>query len=77
MVPSVDASLGNHRIHNCLHSGDIYCLGLKTGADLVLTSSFASFVPLLIPIFVHFVLLLVALILCRALCWDVSSGVAS
>ena len=45
MVPGVDASLDNHRICDHLHSGDICCLGLKTGADLVLTSCFRIFHP--------------------------------
>ena len=43
MVPGVDAPLDNHRICDHLHSGDICCLGLKTGADLVLASTFHVF----------------------------------
>ena len=42
-MPGVDASLDNHEIHDHLHSEDICCLGLKTGADLVLASSLLVF----------------------------------
>ena len=54
MVPGVDASLDNHRIHDHLHSGDICCLGLKTWAGLVLASSFCIFHPYAVYYFCTF-----------------------
>ena len=42
-MPGVDASLDNHGIRDCLHSGGICCLGVKTGVDLVLAFNFHVF----------------------------------